>query len=395
MRQVWLALLVLPSLAGAQQITLKFGTEGERYVDVASSPTAKLNLGEPITTATHQLEASGDQWVRVYDAKTGNLAARQASDIHSGLSRSVDVSGRWTFFDSDYKRIGILRVRADQGGKPLALGAISIGSQTEILTPENKGSVVFYGVPLGKVRVSVSYRDGADTRTVAQGFDVPAVRDLPEPELVVAVPASQSAPVGGPTKTNEGQLPPAKSAAPPRGFLGNLVAIIITSGAALALLYFGLRWIYGNQDKAKDTLTKLGVQVPDPVADPTPDPDAVPYPIHQPSPITPIILDPVAPPAAAPLVISAEPALVGTAGRFTLTEGVHIIGREAGLTIALVGETNVSRRHAEIVRNGTSMVIRDLGSTNGTFVNGVKIDGDQELRPGDRVQFGSVGFVIE
>jgi len=394
MRQVWLALVLLPALAAAQTVTLRFGIEGERYVDVASSPTAKLTLSEPLLTATHKLEATGDQWVRVYDAKTGNLAARQASEIHSGTSRSVDIPGRWTFFNSDFKRIGILRVRADQAGKPLPLGSISVGSQTEILTAESKGTAVFYGVPVGKVSVSVSYREGSETRTVTQGFDLPAKRDLPEPELVVAVPASNEAPVAGPAKSDEGQLPPPKAAAPPRGFLGNMVAIVITSGAALALLYFGLKWVYGNQDKAKDTLTKLGVQVPDPVADPTPDPDPVPNPIAQPAPMAPIILDPVAPPTAAPM-ITAEPALVGPAGRFTLAEGVHIVGREAGLTISLVGETNVSRRHAEIVRNGTSMVIRDLGSTNGTFVNGVKIDGDHELRSGDRVQFGSVGFVIE
>ena len=54
-------------------------------------------------------------------------------------------------------------------------------------------------------------------------------------------------------------------------------------------------------------------------------------------------------------------------------------------------DLDVSARHAELrIRDGR-MLIRDLGSTNGTFVNGVRAEGEWELRDGDEIMFGAVG----
>ena len=50
---------------------------------------------------------------------------------------------------------------------------------------------------------------------------------------------------------------------------------------------------------------------------------------------------------------------------------------------------NVSRRHAEIRCEGARYVLRDLGSTNGTFVNGERIAGDHVLEPGDRIDISA------
>ena len=52
-----------------------------------------------------------------------------------------------------------------------------------------------------------------------------------------------------------------------------------------------------------------------------------------------------------------------------------------------VASTDASRRHAEILGTGKNFVLRDLNSTNGTFVNGQRIE-RHELRPGDRIQIG-------
>ena len=57
---------------------------------------------------------------------------------------------------------------------------------------------------------------------------------------------------------------------------------------------------------------------------------------------------------------------------FPLTGNQVIIGREEGLEIALQ-DPESSRRHARISWQGDRYVIEDLGSTNGTFVNGVQI----------------------
>jgi S1-C subfamily serine protease len=54
-------------------------------------------------------------------------------------------------------------------------------------------------------------------------------------------------------------------------------------------------------------------------------------------------------------------------------------------------DLDVSTRHAALVQAGDRFVLRDLGSRNGTFVNGRRIAGDQPLAPGDRLRFGPNG----
>ena len=64
------------------------------------------------------------------------------------------------------------------------------------------------------------------------------------------------------------------------------------------------------------------------------------------------------------------------------------IGRE-GCDITL-GDPDVSRRHAEIQVSNGDILINDLGSTNGTFVNGERIDQPRALSDGDEVRIGAV-----
>ncbi len=64
------------------------------------------------------------------------------------------------------------------------------------------------------------------------------------------------------------------------------------------------------------------------------------------------------------------------------------IGRE-GCDIT-VGDPDVSRRHAEIQVSSGEILISDLGSTNGTFVNGERIEQPRGLRDGDEVRIGAV-----
>ena len=64
------------------------------------------------------------------------------------------------------------------------------------------------------------------------------------------------------------------------------------------------------------------------------------------------------------------------------------VGRLAECTIPL-NDQNVSRRHAEIRPGRGTYVVADLGSTNGTMVNGTRISGEQRLADGDILSFGS------
>lgn len=58
-------------------------------------------------------------------------------------------------------------------------------------------------------------------------------------------------------------------------------------------------------------------------------------------------------------------------------------------------DLDVSARHASVVRHGEAFQLRDLGSTNGTFVNGQRIAGDVALKDGDVIAFGQNGPAVE
>jgi len=64
-----------------------------------------------------------------------------------------------------------------------------------------------------------------------------------------------------------------------------------------------------------------------------------------------------------------------------------IIGRDANNGVA-INDAEVSRKHAKLSLHGSAYVIQDLGSTNGSFVNGQRVTGTQVLNPGDTVSFG-------
>jgi len=68
------------------------------------------------------------------------------------------------------------------------------------------------------------------------------------------------------------------------------------------------------------------------------------------------------------------------------------IGRDSTNTVA-INDAEVSRRHARMELRGSAYVIQDLGSTNGTFINGIRVSGMQALNPGDTVAFGE-GIVL-
>jgi len=72
-----------------------------------------------------------------------------------------------------------------------------------------------------------------------------------------------------------------------------------------------------------------------------------------------------------------------------LTDGVTTIGRHDDCLIR-IKSSQVSRRHCEIFEVAGKLTIRDLGSSNGTFVNGKRVSGQQALKPGDEVTVGAV-----
>lgn len=83
----------------------------------------------------------------------------------------------------------------------------------------------------------------------------------------------------------------------------------------------------------------------------------------------------------------------GTSKTFPLPSSVTVIGRrqDCDLCVPLM---IISRRHCELNLDQDQLTVRDLGSRNGTFINGRQID-EITVQPGDHLQVGPIGFIVQ
>ncbi|MCX6067333.1 MAG: FHA domain-containing protein [Chloroflexi bacterium] len=72
---------------------------------------------------------------------------------------------------------------------------------------------------------------------------------------------------------------------------------------------------------------------------------------------------------------------------FPMEGDVITIGREIGNGI-IINDAEVSRKHTQFVFQGGKFIVTDLGSTNGTFVNGQRLTGQHILQPGEVISLG-------
>ena len=79
---------------------------------------------------------------------------------------------------------------------------------------------------------------------------------------------------------------------------------------------------------------------------------------------------------------------------YNLWASVIRIGRDAGMDI-VIDNISVSREQAEIRQEGGVWRVRDLGSANGTFLNGERLSDAQILRPRDEISFGKFAVLFE
>ena len=70
-----------------------------------------------------------------------------------------------------------------------------------------------------------------------------------------------------------------------------------------------------------------------------------------------------------------------------LRKSEYLIGRESGLDLT-ISSPAISRRHARLLRKGVQVQLEDLGSSNGTFVNGIRLSAIANLKPGDEITLG-------
>lgn len=84
----------------------------------------------------------------------------------------------------------------------------------------------------------------------------------------------------------------------------------------------------------------------------------------------------------------------GQEHRLSLEKDLFVIGRSRDCDITILDE-RVSRQHAEIYFDGDAFLISDLGSYNGTLLNGERLESTRPLQQGDQLQIGPVTLRFE
>jgi hypothetical protein len=97
-----------------------------------------------------------------------------------------------------------------------------------------------------------------------------------------------------------------------------------------------------------------------------------------------------------------EPAIVRAQRALLLFEGRRLVVGSTGATIGrsrqceiVIDDPNVSRRHAEVRPRGGAWVLTDLGSTNGSRLNGRRITHPEVIQPGDEIEIGTSVITFE
>jgi predicted component of type VI protein secretion system len=79
---------------------------------------------------------------------------------------------------------------------------------------------------------------------------------------------------------------------------------------------------------------------------------------------------------------------------FSVVRDLTVIGRREDCDLRIpLGE--ISRKHCRLVKDGDSLRLEDLGSSNGTYHNGSRIQKEAILSPGDQIQIGSIRFIVQ
>jgi len=409
------------SQGAARSVTIVTPEEGEHFVrflpsaDAAAKAQLPLRFTDREKTIPIPPGIGKSPRIAVDNARTGNTAI---VPLGSG--------GRIELHRIDFGHVRRVEVRVVYEGRPVQAAVVTLAAkgappQTVTLDPVMAGVAPFDDVPAGKARLTIVYGD-----RFTETKDLEITTDHPERVLRITAPVTNKVPTveppsAAPAAVPPGGAPPAQplpGATPPArdegggiaGLLGSLLGIALVGGG-IYLLY---RWSQSGGMAA--TLKKAGIEV----SGPAPPSDAgTPWQPNAPPP--PVVADPSlcpfcgqkkdaaggcacavgtgAPGAAA---VPSQPRLVATMGAYSgsifplALNGAGItIGREPTNAIALTNDTTVSRRHASIRMENGTCTVTDEGSSNGVFVNGVRISGSQDLRPGDELQIGNTRFRFE
>lgn len=163
--------------------------------------------------------------------------------------------------------------------------------------------------------------------------------------------------------------------------------VLIQTDEDLAMGEFGIATRVAQPDEARDA-TQAPLPAPVAVAaPPVPEPPAATM-VYRPE-------VPLAEEDGPPEALVRERVTLTVDGRtIPVTTGRFVVGRSRECDVR-VEDGNVSRRHFELVQEGpTTWAVADLGSTNGTEVNGRRLSGRKRVEDGDRITIGGTELVF-
>jgi len=379
------------------------------YADVAGKQvtTTPRSFKDKKTTADLPLvkDAVPKCKLFVLDAKTGNEAVVLVEG-KPGETFKFDLKS------SDFDRVRKVEVfvTAASSGLPAAAGVVKLedaekGVQTQILDPSAKGVLQFSDVPSGTAKVTVLYGDG---KSASQDIEIPldGKEAVPRVEIPVVGEIDTVQPAAkeeaGPAAKPSGET---GERAPGRGI--NFPMALVGLALLVLILYAASALMRSRGAGFRQILKRFGIEVPEePQAaapsQPAPaqqvDPTICPFCGGKKDPATGACACSVGAAVGAPAV-SSGPRLIATQGVYAgsiyqLESAPVTIGREESNTVAFPQDSTVSRRHARITSDGGQFTVHDEGSSNGTFVNGVKV-AEKVLQPGDEIQIGGTRLRFE
>jgi hypothetical protein len=408
-------------LAFPADITLAFPSEAKREVFFLNEEPQGLPVGgqeymaREITLSVPKGKEEG--YILVVERSRGAVAFRRIPQV-------VPI---WKVEDKDW-RIAEVHVRVESEGQPVEFASVHL----EVL-PEKaekarpilyerlayRGEARFFGVIPGEATVTVRYLAHLNS-------EIPPVERTSRPQrflldfseepfqIVVALPKD--------AKVIQETIPltQKEGSAKPPSPMGRWLLWLLGVMMAGSVVYFLYWWAVNRPDSllalrqkgvnlAQSLGSALGKSGEPTVAEPG-SPPAQPQP--SPPPLVPEGHCPYCGEAFRPdgtCACTPKPAsgsagtsvgpqrvrLVGGQGSWSLPEGSSVVGREPGMATLVLPDPTVSRRHAEILNEGGRLILKDLGSRNGTFVNGLPVAGEVEIRIGDTVQFGGVRVRVE
>lgn len=434
--------------SSARTLTIEVPTDGQYYLRVLPAEGKQTSAPLPIAF-------KGPKATVTYTPPAGEAKPRLAVDEEqTGNTAIVPPSGKFTGPDVlqlkriDFDHVRFVQVKVTYEGKPVREARVTLKdaenvSRTQTVEPVSQGLATFEDVPAGKARITIEYGEGF-TQTQDQQIStdhpgdriiVPAAVSNKVPTLDVEAqpaasggapqPGAQPAqPAPAPQPGTPAGAPPSPAAPQPeavpkphRGGVAEFLGGVLGLAIAVLAIYLLIRWAQSGGMAA--TLKKIGIEVS------APEPPSVagtPWAPNAPQP--PVVADPTVcpycgqkkdaagncactvsagPAAAGPGVAQVhQPRLVGMAGAYAgsifplqANGSPTTIGREPSNHVALTNDNTVSRRHASVRVERDGTVIVDEGSSNGVYVNGVRISGAHPLQPGDEVQIGNTRFRFE